>query len=382
MSASRLLRGGDFVSGASTGTLSAADRAWFASRGPGALVDRIRVPTLLIQGTADTLFTLDEAVTNYRILRGNGVPAKMMWFCGGHGACLTGSGEAGHVERAVVAWMKRHLAGDKAVGTGPRFEWLADDARWRSRAGYPLPAGKPIVADGSGTLAVNPGDAASGTPISAGPAVNALNVAIPAPGAATQAVGAPMLRLAYQGTGTATHAFAQVLDTTRGVVVGDQVTPIPVELDGKPHTVTRPLEAIAASLTPQSKLRLQIIGGSQVYGPVRGVAALQVSKAHLEIPTAGAPNAGTAPVLPGTRSCSSRRRFVLHLRGRLKKKGTRVYVAGQRVKVRGRHGRLRAIIDLRGRPKQRVKVRIVAKRRSGKVVRETRRYRTCATRRR
>jgi hypothetical protein len=50
--------------------------------------------------------------------------------------------------------------------------------------------------------------------------------------------------------------------------------------------------------------------------------------------------------------------------------------------VRGRHGKLRAIVDLRGRPKQRVKVRIVAKRRSGKVVRETRRYRTCATRRR
>ena len=40
------------------------------------LVDAIRVPTLLIQGTADTLFTLDEAMTNYRILRGNGVPGE------------------------------------------------------------------------------------------------------------------------------------------------------------------------------------------------------------------------------------------------------------------------------------------------------------------
>ena len=48
-------------------------------------MDAIRVPTLLVQGTADTLFTLDEAMTNYRILRGNGVPAKMVWFCGGHG---------------------------------------------------------------------------------------------------------------------------------------------------------------------------------------------------------------------------------------------------------------------------------------------------------
>ena len=68
---------------------------------PGdALVDRIRVPTLLLQGTADTLFTLAEAITNYEILRGNGVPVKMIWFCGGHGACLTGSGPGGPLRGA------------------------------------------------------------------------------------------------------------------------------------------------------------------------------------------------------------------------------------------------------------------------------------------
>ena len=108
-----------FVTGASTGKLSAEDRAWFDSRGPTSLVDRIRVPTLLIQGTADTLFTTGEAIRNYSILRGNGVPAKMLWFCGGHGACLTGGGEAGHVERAVIAWMRRHLAGEPGIDTGP-----------------------------------------------------------------------------------------------------------------------------------------------------------------------------------------------------------------------------------------------------------------------
>ena len=75
----------------------------------------------------------------------------MLWFCGGHGACLTGSGEAGHVERAVVAWMKRYLApGDTRVDTGPRFEWLADDAQWRTAGDDPAPAGPPIVAEGSG----------------------------------------------------------------------------------------------------------------------------------------------------------------------------------------------------------------------------------------
>ena len=72
--------------------LTAAERAFFVSRGPGQLVGRIHVPTLLIQGTADNLFTLQEAVTNYALLRRHGVPVKMLWFCGGHGVCLTNRG--------------------------------------------------------------------------------------------------------------------------------------------------------------------------------------------------------------------------------------------------------------------------------------------------
>jgi len=375
-----------FVSGASTGKLSAEDRAWFDSRGPSSLVNAIRVPTLLIQGTADTLFTLDEAMTNYRILRGNGVPAKMVWFCGGHGTCLTGSGEAGHVERTVIAWMKRHLAGDASVDTGPRFEWLADDAKWRSAADFPPPAGDPLVAEGSGRLAINPADAASGTPIAAGRAANAINVAVPAPKAAVQAVGAPRLKLAYTATGAAAegYAFAQIVDETRGVVVGNQVRPIPLALDGKPHTIERPLEAIAASLTPASKLTLQITGGSQVYGPARTVAALDVSSARLEIPTVGAAGAGGG-VLPGSRRCLSRRSFVIRLHepkaGRLRVRGTRVTVAGRRVKVFRKGGRVRARVNLRGKVKQRVRVKVLARTTRGKVLRDTRVYRTCTPKR-
>ena len=367
-----------FASGAATGKLSAEDRAWFGSRGPSDLVNRIEVPTLLIQGTADTLFTLDEAITNYRILRGNNVPTKMVWFCGGHGTCLTGAGEAGHVEKAVVAWMKRYLAGDKRVDAGPRFEWLADDAKWRSGGDFPLPAGAPIVAEGSGTLLVNPGDAASGNPVAAGPAINAVSVTVPPPGGPAQVAGAPTLSLTYSGTGTATHVFAQIVDQARGVVVGNQVTPIPVTLDGASHTVKRPLEAIAASLSPASRLTLQVIGGSQVYGPVRGAGAVQIAKARLELPTVGASGGG---VLPVSRRCTSRRSFVIRLhepkRGRLRLTGTRVTVAGKRVKVFRRAGRIRARVNLRGRPGQSVRVKVVARTTRGKVLRDTRVYRTC-----
>jgi ABC-2 type transport system ATP-binding protein len=349
--------GSAFASGTTTGTLSAEDRAWFESRGPGdALVNRIRVPTMLLQGTADTLFTTTEAIRNYGILRRNHVPVKMMWFCGGHGTCLTGTGPDGHFEAAVIAWLRRYVSRAKKVKTGPGFEWLADDAKWRSSKRWPVPAGTPIAAGGSGTLVVSPADTASGNPTAAAPAANAVNVPIPA--ATAQVVGKPRLRLTYSGTGTVTHVFAQIVDERRNVVVGNLVTPIPVTLDGASHTVARPLEAIAASLTPGGRYHLQVIGGSQVYGPVRGAAAITFSAIRLTLPTVG-------------RACRTHRRFTVVLPRRWRK--AKVWVAGKRVRVR-RH---RFVVDQRDIGKHRVTARIVAHKRNGKVVRERRVYRFC-----
>ena len=67
-------------------------------RSPGArhpVVHTIHIPTLIVQGTVDTLFTLQEGVDNYEILRAAGVPTAMHWFCGGHGVCLTPPGNQG-----------------------------------------------------------------------------------------------------------------------------------------------------------------------------------------------------------------------------------------------------------------------------------------------
>ncbi|MEA2291559.1 MAG: type transport system ATP-binding protein, partial [Solirubrobacteraceae bacterium] len=371
-----------YASGVATGKFSAADRAWFDSRGPGALVENIRVPTFLVQGTADTLFTLSEAMRNAEILQRHDVPIKMMWFCGGHGACLTGSGPGGTIERAVVAWMRRYLAGDTSVSTGPQFEWLADDAVWRSTSSYPPPRGAPLTGDGSGTLGVNPADALSGTPIAAGPAANAINVPIKVRPA--QVAGEPVLTLTYTATGTGAsgHVFAQIVDGKRNLALGNQVTPIPIAVDGAAHTVTRSLEGVAAAVGADSRYTLQIVGGSQVYGPVRTTAMVTVSRAHVELPTVGGTIQTGRPggVLTGGRRCTSRRRFVIHLRQPRGQRlvSARVTVAGKRVKVRRRHGRLTAVVNLQGKVKRTVRVRVVARTKTGRIVRETRRYRTCA----
>ena len=55
------------------GTLSDEDERLVRSTGvPATWSRKIDVPTLIVQGTVDTLFTLDEGVTNYGLIRDAG----------------------------------------------------------------------------------------------------------------------------------------------------------------------------------------------------------------------------------------------------------------------------------------------------------------------
>jgi ABC-2 type transport system ATP-binding protein len=66
------------VDGLSTGQLSPEFQQWLREHGPDFLLDRIKAPAMISQGTVDTLFTLDEADDNYRALERNGIPVRMM----------------------------------------------------------------------------------------------------------------------------------------------------------------------------------------------------------------------------------------------------------------------------------------------------------------
>src|SRR4029078_828673 len=103
---------------------------------------------------------------------------KMVWFCGGHGACLTNSGPSGFVEDAIINWFGRSVSKDKSVSTGSRVKWIADDGQVRTAGDYPLPLKGLATASGSGTLAFTPDAASSGTPIAAAPATDAGGVPI------------------------------------------------------------------------------------------------------------------------------------------------------------------------------------------------------------
>ncbi|MEA2123992.1 MAG: hypothetical protein QOI80_774 [Solirubrobacteraceae bacterium] len=96
----------------------------------------------------------------------------------------------------------------------------------------------------------------------------------------------------------------------------------------------------------------------------------------------GAEDPGGSLGLPSTRKCTPRRRLVIRLRAprHAKLRSAKVFVDGKRVKVRRRHGRLRAVIHLRAKTRGRFVVRIVARTTRGKVVRSKRVYRRCVKR--
>ena len=64
----------------------------------------------------------------------------------------------------------------------------------------------------------------------------------------THVVGAPKLTFTYSGIGTTRHVYAQLVDDTTGLVLGNLVTPISVTLDGRSHDVTVDLEQVAQTL--------------------------------------------------------------------------------------------------------------------------------------
>ncbi|MGH3665089.1 MAG: alpha/beta hydrolase family protein, partial [Egibacteraceae bacterium] len=145
-----------------TQQLSSDVRRFFASRSTTIRSHRITAPTLLVQGTIDTLFPLEDAFANYRNLKAAGTPAKLVAYCSGHTlvGCTYRGGGADDARTGrplwqdrIVAWMDRWVAG-REVATGPEVEWQAQDGRYRGASRWPLPGTRTVTgrAVSTGTL--------------------------------------------------------------------------------------------------------------------------------------------------------------------------------------------------------------------------------------
>ena len=302
------------AAGNGSGILDPPDVQWFADRGPGDLVNSISVPTLIIQGTVDTLFTLDEAATNFAALRAHDVPVSMLWFCGGHGACLTNPGDAARTSEAAIAWLRRWVMDDTSVDPGSTFEFVDQDGVSYTSDRFPVASADKLptasssggeldlTADGGAGPAVIAGVgglADTVAPITPGRATNAVEVTVSAPFADTVLVGAPELTIVYSGMTPdgpqPTRIFAQLVDDTTGLVLGNQITPIEVSLDGANHTVTLPLEMVAFTMHPGSTVTLQIVASTVTYAVPRLGGIVQFRNITITLPAVtGATAAPTA----------------------------------------------------------------------------------------
>jgi ABC-2 type transport system ATP-binding protein len=288
-----------------TGVIDAKAVTYFSDRGPAQYLSRVKVPTLILQGTVDDLFTLDEGIANFQALKKQGTTVSMAWFCGGHGVCLTNPGSAIEVGPLSLAWMQHYVARDTSVDVLKGFAFVDQVGTSYAAPSYPLPAGEPIEASGSGTLALE-SQGGSGPPtvppnataanvvdvvaykVTPAPAANAVNVTVPLPGDAV-VVGAPTLSLTYSGTVPAgprpTRVFAQLVDPTTGIVVNNQITPVPVTLDGKAHTLHIPMESIGYTASAGTSLELQLVATTVAYITPRLGGSVGFSRVQVSLPT-------------------------------------------------------------------------------------------------
>ncbi|RSS59496.1 CocE/NonD family hydrolase [Streptomyces sp. WAC01280] len=142
----RLLNSGKFPA---AGTKKMLDYARSVS--PASYLDRVKAPTLLVQGQTDSLFNLNEAQDTYEKLESHGVETKMIWQSWGHSGGLMnpregeldlgkGNLETSYVGQRILAWFDRYLLGNRNADTGAEFAYYRD---WQS--GYGTAATVPAL---------------------------------------------------------------------------------------------------------------------------------------------------------------------------------------------------------------------------------------------
>lgn len=150
---SRLLLCPNFADWVCTALVTAGALGYFVPASEQALrhasvasyLDRIHVPTLLLQGQNDTLFNLNEAVATYQALKARNVPVRMIWQSWGHSNGTPAPGEidlgnldpAAQYETGRVANWFDHWLKDEPTDLGPQFAYFRD---WVPYSGNAAPA--------------------------------------------------------------------------------------------------------------------------------------------------------------------------------------------------------------------------------------------------
>lgn len=309
------------VTGGSTGFFAPSDIRGLRHASVASYLDKITIPTLLIQGQNDTLFNLNEATATYRALKAQGTPVKMIWQSWGHSRSEPAPGEidlanpdpSTQYETARVSdWLERYLR-DRPVPTGPAFAYFRDwvdytgiaTPAYATSSTFPVGTARTMYLSGAGDLVTSPTAVRAGsqrfvTPVLGLPtsfdpldALGSLIGGAPAipdydlPGtfatwkgaelsAPLDVVGSPLLTLRVNAPTVALTqvagdlgrlvVFAKIVDIGpdgTSTIVKNLVAPVRVPDVTKPFTVTMP--GIVHRFAPGHRLGLIVAGGSLNY---------------------------------------------------------------------------------------------------------------------
>ncbi|MGQ4401972.1 alpha/beta fold hydrolase [Streptomyces hayashii] len=319
---------------AESGVPDAAARELLEARSPSTVADRIKVPTLLLQGQTDSLFTLAQSDAAEKAIRANGAPVDVDWIAGGHDG---GDMETARVQARVNAWFDRYLKGDESADTGPAFRVTRTGgvdstdgaARLRGASADSYPGlndderSFPLTGRREEQSFTNPPGA---TP----PAVSALpglgggglarlsslgvGISLDFPGQFAafdsapvagdlRITGSPKVTVHVKSTSDTAVLFAKLYDVSGGGRQGNQVLPSqlvsPVRVEGaragKDVTITLP--AIDHKIEEGHRLRLVLASTDLGYASPTAPATYTVSvKGDLSVPTAPAVTTAAAPL--------------------------------------------------------------------------------------
>ncbi|MFB7344299.1 alpha/beta fold hydrolase [Streptomyces hydrogenans] len=307
-----------------SGRPDAAARALLEARSPSAVGDRVKVPTLIVQGQTDSLFTLDQSDAMARALTANGAPVAVDWIAGGHDG---GDREAARVEDRIGAWFDRWLKKDASVDTGPAFRVSrtggVDSTDGRATLRAATADRYPGLAEGTRALTLaGPAQRFTNPAGGAPPAVSSVpglggglgglssslgvGLALDFPGqharfdAAPQAeplriTGTPTVRVKVTSTAPDGSAvlFGKVYDVgpdgRQQVLPAQLVAPVRVEDAAKGRSVTLTLPAIDHEVEAGHRLRLVVSATDLGYAsPVTTAGYTVAVEGPLTVPTAPA----------------------------------------------------------------------------------------------
>ena len=309
---------GGIFTGGLLGILTPGQIALLRSSGPDFLEANITIPTLFIQGIPDALFPLQQSLNNADSIATPDEAIKLIWFCGGHDGCLTlNQDEIAVQNQMLINTTIEELDSvlqnpNNEESDIPKFQFVDQNGQWFTATAIPTDTqfyedSTPVVTDNGagGRLGIVPLLGGSGPQSAAGlvgltvgsEAKNAIDVPLDDGAVGTMIVGAPTLTFDYTGIGTSRSVYAQIVDVNTGLVVGNTVTPIPVTLDGRTHSVDINMADIVYTygndVPDGADLELQIVGSATPYLNLTQFGFINVSNVDVSLPTPG-PDAGVA----------------------------------------------------------------------------------------